>query len=99
MEEYKLEDFKKQFNKVLKSVRFRSHEINSTQFASWQSASIFYDSTFVIYHANLFSGFVGIVLVGIIQSYKIDFSVIEANVTNNSISEKENILEYQFHPT
>ncbi|CAL6028803.1 Hypothetical_protein [Hexamita inflata] len=26
-----------------------------------------------------------------------DFSVIEANVTNNSICRKENILEYQFH--
>ncbi|CAL6069990.1 Hypothetical_protein [Hexamita inflata] len=27
----------------------------------------------------------------------IDFCVIEANVTNNSICRKENILEYQFH--
>ncbi|CAL6078869.1 Hypothetical_protein [Hexamita inflata] len=50
------EVFKKQFNKVLKSVQFRSHEINSTQFASWQSASIFYDSTFVTYHVNQFLG-------------------------------------------
>ncbi|CAL6025978.1 Hypothetical_protein [Hexamita inflata] len=55
--EQKFEVFKKKFNKVLKSVRFRSNEINSTQFASWQSAFIFSDSSFVTYHVNIFLGF------------------------------------------
>ncbi|CAL5995627.1 Hypothetical_protein [Hexamita inflata] len=31
------------------------------------------------------------------ELYRKDFSIIEANVTNNSICRKENILEYQFH--
>ncbi|CAL6082212.1 Hypothetical_protein [Hexamita inflata] len=95
---YKFEVFKKQFNKVLKSVQFRSHEINSIQFASWQSASIFYDSTFVTYHVNQFSG----VLLELfwLAPFRVTgqtSAYVEANVTNNSICRKENILEYQFH--
>ncbi|CAL6022770.1 Hypothetical_protein [Hexamita inflata] len=53
---YKFEVFKKLFIKVLKSFRFKQNEINSTQFACWQSAFIFFDSSFVTYHVNLFSG-------------------------------------------
>ncbi|CAL6092840.1 Hypothetical_protein [Hexamita inflata] len=34
VEDHKFEVFKKQFNKVLKSVQFNPNEINSTQFAS-----------------------------------------------------------------
>ncbi|CAL5999994.1 Hypothetical_protein [Hexamita inflata] len=79
----------------MKSVRFRSNKINSTQFASWQSAFIFFVRNLSC--KFIFGVFVGIVLVGTIQSYRIYFSVIEANVTYNSICRKENILEYQFH--
>ncbi|CAL5992520.1 Hypothetical_protein [Hexamita inflata] len=56
-DEQKFEVFKIWNNKVLKSVRFRPNEINSTQFASWQSALIFFDSSLVTYHVNIFSGF------------------------------------------
>ncbi|CAL5984976.1 Hypothetical_protein [Hexamita inflata] len=94
----KFEVFKIWNNKVLKSVRFWPNEINSTQCQLKVGIHLFQFQVRNLSCKFIYGKLFGIVLVGTIQSYRIDFCVNEAKITNNSISKKKMYWNTNFTP-